>query len=282
MAQSIFGGMTSYDEQSLPQILENINFWIEYTNNIKKFIEDKKTILVQNSFWNKIPYNFSVTINSTIMYTDTILSDLNIVKKAIESNLITEKEIILLNKIGIKAIEYNHEYGKNYKENYEWRDYGNKDFEPAEEIYEQGRDYFVTMQDCANASHRLEDYMEKSQVVSNTLNLNNVSNTQIQQGVSNSAQSMNIGDSFDYQKVLDAMNEISKYIEHDTFKEDFGDKSDEVKTSISEIIELLNNKEEPSKIKKLINNVKDTSNGVVGSLIASGIVGLISNLQIPM
>ena len=36
MAQGIFGGATSYEEQSLAHIDSDIQNWIEYTEEIKK------------------------------------------------------------------------------------------------------------------------------------------------------------------------------------------------------------------------------------------------------
>lgn len=159
MAQGIFGGATSYEEQSLQDILDDIIGWIQYTTERKEFILAQKSIVEKSGFWEKIAFDFQVTILTTLSYFDTILYDLNLVKLSLEENRITEKEVNFLRNIGIKANSYNTEYGRTYREDKRyWHEYGNPAFKEVEKIYGEGRDYFVTMQDACNAAARLEDY----------------------------------------------------------------------------------------------------------------------------
>ncbi|MGM0240137.1 hypothetical protein [Enterococcus sp. AZ103] len=128
---------------------------------------------------------FSTTINESIFCLVTFLSDFQIVETAFEKNLISEREIKLLRKIGKNSVQFNHSYGKYFNEEYEWRDYGNPEFEIVESIYQQGRDFFVTLQDASNAAGRLEDYMSNNSI-SNKVNIfGNSYNTNIQQGHNN-------------------------------------------------------------------------------------------------
>lgn len=281
MAQGIFGGATSYEEQSLLDILSDINNWIDYTSNRKAFILTQKEKLDISLFWDKIPFDFQMTILTTISYFDTILYDLNIVKKAVENNYITEKEVVLLRTIGRKSIEYNLEYGKTYKDERLWKDYGNPDFRVAEEIYGKGRDYFVAMQDVGNAAYRLEDYMEKGQVINNTMSFSgNVTGSQIQQGTINSSQTMLDENNFDYDKVMDVLIKIQKATNLTDFEEEFADKVEQVKEIVSETIQMIQKKEEPTKIKKALSFLKDISIGVGENIIATGICGLLAQLPI--
>lgn len=282
MAQGPIGGATSYEEQSLHDILEDIIGWINYTNNKKLFILGQKDSLHQSGFWDKIAFNFRLTVISTISYFDTILYDLALIKTAIENNCITEKEVNLLRNIGYKSIEFNREYGQTYKEDLiYWSDYDNPDFRVAEEVYGRGRDYFVTMQDACNAAARLEDYMEKGQVINNTLHIGgNVISSQLQQGTNNSTQNMVAENNFDYEQVLKILNKINKSFENDDFQEDFGDKSEEIKKAVADAIEMVKRDEEPSKIKKALDTIKELAIQVSGSLISSGICGLITQLPI--
>lgn len=87
MAQGIFGGATSYEEQSLQDILDDIVSWIQYTTDKKAFILAQKSIVEKSGFWDKIAFDFQMTILSTITYFDTILYDLNLVKLSLEKNL---------------------------------------------------------------------------------------------------------------------------------------------------------------------------------------------------
>lgn len=282
MAQSIVGGATSYEEQSLIDILEDINRWLSYTENRKKLMYSKKQELIERNYWDNIPFDFQLTIDSTLSYLNTIIYDLNLVKNAIEKHFITKKEIILLNNIGSKARTYNVEYPKTFKEDRaEWHEYGNPDFMIAEELYGKGRDYFVTMLDAANAAIRLEDYMEKGLSTNNTLNvLGSVSGSQIQQGTSNSVQTMHVETEFDYETALVILQKIQKAARSDDFIEDFGEYADKLKDAVAEAIDLANKKEQPSKIKSFISIIKDLAMRVSSSVLASGIVGMINQLPV--
>lgn len=282
MAQGIIGGATSYDEQSLLNVLSDIDNWLNYTVEKKAFILTHKEDLHKSRFWDKIPFDFQMTIITTISYFDTILYDLKLVKSAIENNRITEKEVVLLRNIGKRAIAYNHEYGKTYKEDRRyWHDYGKPDFKVVEEVYGRGRDYFVTMQDAANAASRLEDYMEKGHVVNNTMNVSgNITGSQIQQGTINSSQTMTVENKFDYDKVMDVLNKIRRVTNSNEFQEDFADKAEQVKEIVSETIQMVQKKEEPAKIKKALNTLKNIAIGVGENIIASGICGMITQLPI--
>ena len=159
MTQGIIGGATSYEEQSIKDILSDINCWIDYTQGTYSLIDTGITNLKGCKFWDKVPFNFQITLLSTLTCQKTYLYDFNIIKKSINEDRITGKEVLLLKKIGEKSWEFNIEYGRTYKEEFRWKDYGNPNFEVVENLYAKGRDYFVTLQDASNASARLKDYI---------------------------------------------------------------------------------------------------------------------------
>lgn len=84
---------------------------------------------------------------------------MEIILNAIRNENVTEREIKLLNKIGTQSCEFNNRYGKTYREDRQWKKYGDVNFEVAENMYAKGRDFFVTLQDAGNAAWRLEDYI---------------------------------------------------------------------------------------------------------------------------
>lgn len=159
MAQGMIGGMTNYEDQSIGDILEDIKGWISYTEEIKNLIETGINILKENSYWSNIPYNFQATLLSSIRCQNTFLNDLQLVVNAIEQDKLSVREVNIMKRIGKNAIEYNIDYGKSYKEESRWKEYDNKDFRVAENLYAKGRDYFITMQDASNVSGRLPDYI---------------------------------------------------------------------------------------------------------------------------
>lgn len=186
MVQGIIGGATSYEEQSLEDILCDIKSWIQYTESKQNFIKDGIEYLEKCGFWNEIPFNFQMTLLSSVTCQNTYLEDFRIILKSIEDDRVTQKEVTLLRKIGIKAIEFNNEYGRTYKEEYRWKDYEDKDFKVAENLYARGRDYFVTMQDASNASSRLEDYISAlPPITNNNINQNVTGSMNIIAGINN-------------------------------------------------------------------------------------------------
>ncbi|MGX1194966.1 hypothetical protein [Metabacillus sp. SLBN-84] len=159
MAQGLFGGMSNYEDQSIGDIIDDINKWILYTEQTKNYIEEGITTLKRKEYWIKVPFNFQMTLISSVRCQKTFIEDLSIILKAIKRDQLTQREVNLMKKIGHNAIEYNTEYGKTYKEEYEWKDYGNENFKIAENMYAKGRDFFVTLQDASNVSVRLNDYI---------------------------------------------------------------------------------------------------------------------------
>jgi len=125
------------------------------------------------------------------------------------------------------------------------------------------------------------DYMGNGQIINNNLNIHgNVSSSQIQQGTSNSTQTMDVSNSFDYDRVLDALNRIKRVTSNEEFNVDFGDESPEVNKIVEETIEMVEKQKEPNEIKEHLNVLKNLVIGVSESVLANGIYALITNLPI--
>ena len=99
---------------------------------------------------------------------------------------------------------------------------------------------------------------------------------QIQQGTVNSLQSQSVNQEFNYDEVTEIIQKIKKY--ESFFDDEYGENASEMRDKIDEIENLLKKEENPSRIKILLNDIKNLSIGVTGSLIASGIVTLLSRV----
>lgn len=102
-----------------------------------------------------------------------------------------------------------------------------------------------------------------------------VTGVQIQQGTVNSSQTQTITQDFDYDAAREIVDNIKKY--DGFFEEEFGDKASDLREKINSLEILLEKRENPSKIKLLLTELKNLAVGVTGSLIASGIVAQIPN-----
>lgn len=213
-------------------------------------------------------------MESSIFYLETISSDLELIKNAIISDFITKREVSLLNAIGIESRKYNIDYGKYWHE-----DYRNEDCEIAEKMYAKGRDLFVTLQDARNAAERLEDYMKNTP--ENKINIvGNVSGSQIQQGNTNSSQTMIIESQFNYDKILEGLIKIQEIYKSNIFDEAFGTNAEKVRQVIDETVRMVKAKEEPGVIKKSLQFLIDIASKVGGNVIATGILSTIKDLTI--
>ena len=161
MAQGLFGGCTSYEVQSLNSIIKDVENWKSYSQIINRELKERVEKAKENKFWEKVGFDFKMTIISTINYTENMLYDFDMIINACRLDELTEREVTLLYNIGKNAHEFNRQYPRDFKGDNRWHDYGNKDFENIEKMYQDGRDFFVTLLDATNAANRLKDYINK-------------------------------------------------------------------------------------------------------------------------
>ena len=116
---------------------------------------------------------------------------------------------------------------------------------------------------------------ERKRIVNNTNNFyGEATGIQIQQGTNNSLQEQTITQEFNYAKVKEVLEQIKKY--DSMFDEEYGEKAPELRNMIEEMEVLLQKRENPSKIKMVLTEIKNLSIGIAGSLIASVILATIA------
>ena len=116
---------------------------------------------------------------------------------------------------------------------------------------------------------------ERKRIVNNTNNFyGEATGIQIQQGTNNSLQDQTITQEFNYAKVKEVLEQIKKY--DSMFDEEYGEKAPELRNMIEEMEVLLQKRENPSKIKMVLTEIKNLTIGIAGSLIASGILATIA------
>ena len=236
MAQSMFGGMTSYKDQSLSDIQQDINKWQAYTNEIQNFFNETIDKLEKMNYMTKMDFNMSSVFYNTIQITNTFLEDFRVINESIGSGNITEKDVKLLNNIGRISIINNKDYGVNFKSG-DWHEYektdSNSDFRLAEKLYENGRDFFVTLQDAVNAANRLNDYINTSPPPTGNSYYIYGTNHNIMQGQSgNTTMNINQNNPENTEQVKILLNQITENID-----EYFND--EQIKIKIKEYVEVL-------------------------------------------
>lgn len=161
MAQGFIAGMTSYENQSLQNIVDDIINWIEYSEDTKKAITNKYSELKNSEFYKNISYDYKAMINEMPMICQTNIDDLRRTLQLIQNNAITCQSVELFRKVGMRALENSDDNKKCFKSREEgyWHDYGNPEFHVVEDIYAMFGDYCASLWDITNAASRLKDYI---------------------------------------------------------------------------------------------------------------------------
>ena len=114
-----------------------------------------------------------------------------------------------------------------------------------------------------------EKMNSKEQIFNNNF-YGNVKGIQIQQGTSDSTQNQTNIDKFDYEEIETFIKRIEEY--DDLYEKEFGELADKVRACVGNIDSMLKKRDEPSKIKNALLDLKNLAIGITGSVIASGIV----------
>lgn len=275
--QGLIAGMTDYSIQSLSEIAYDINCWLDYTKKVRIKLNDNLNRSKESGYWEKVSTDFQMTFQSSLMFCKTIEKDLSIIKDAMDSNAITGREIKLLMNIGNKSFEYNREYGKTYHAKEDWKDYEDSNFRIVEELYNEGRQYFIDLEDAQNAAYRLRDYMQRPN--SNAININGIiSNSQLQINTINSNQSNSSQTSFPKEEIKKLISIIEQ--NHDALSKELKQNSEKFFEAFEILTEEVKTSCNPTIPKLLIDNLTKHMIGVATTPIISKIITFIQSIPI--
>jgi len=112
--------------------------------------------------------------------------------------------------------------------------------------------------------------------VYNNINIGgNAQNVQIQQGSDNATQIQNTNSDFDFDVAQTVLDKIMKY--QPMFKEEFGEKSQELVDAISEAKDAVATKDQ-RRLKTAWEWIKNVAANAVGGVLAAGISSLLSTV----
>ena len=107
----------------------------------------------------------------------------------------------------------------------------------------------------------------------------NANGVQIQQNSAGALQEIDNVQKFDYEKAYEILNEIRTYFEYPQFGQTFGDNTNNV-IVIVDTMEAIKNKDDEGLIKKSLHVIRDLAVGATESMISSGMLALLGQLQI--
>ena len=172
MTQGFIAGCTNYQEQTLEDIREDIEWWIKYSKQTQiDFLETIEFLKAANYWCECVPFDFRIFCESVPNVCGTIINDLNIVIKDIDENEISSGTIKLMNNVCKIASTNEKRSWETYKNDSRWKNYDDQNFRSAETLYAAGRDFFVTLIDVGNAVARMEDYMKPNKSIDNSIHI---------------------------------------------------------------------------------------------------------------
>ena len=175
MAQGLFAGGTDYRNQSLDDIREDVDHWRQKSQALKEKFKETIGQLRERNYWDQtVPFNFRGFCNATIKTCDTVYYDFGRVLIAIDKDEITKREISIVRNIARIAGEKELQAAAAFKsDGRNWHSYGDENFKKVEELYADGRDFFLTLLDAGNVAGRLEDYVKEEPVVDKSIHAEN-------------------------------------------------------------------------------------------------------------
>lgn len=162
MAQSIFGGSSEYSDQTLADIVEDLEKWVVFSKETLTLFDKTICELKQNNYYQTVPFNLRAMYERATRKLNTFISDLNVIINSINTDSIFIRDVNLLNNIGRISILSNHQFGMVYHDiidRWNGANFQDPKFLMIERLYLEGRDVFVSLMDASNAAERLKDYM---------------------------------------------------------------------------------------------------------------------------
>ena len=101
---------------------------------------------------------------------------------------------------------------------------------------------------------------------------------QIQINSDNSSQIIDKSQPLDYSQVIKIMSEIREYFNYSQFEETYGDQTENMKNLVESTIQACKSGEDEGLIKKTLSTIKTITLGVGSSLLAQGILSLLTML----
>lgn len=274
--QSEICGMTSYDEQRLDDIVKDIETWVEVAYQRKTSMISLLDRAKNSGFWNNVDTDFQEIIEESILYFNTIISDLSLVVSDIKKSEVLNRDIKLLNRIGVSSARYNVYYPKTYNADRSWHDYNNLEFHNVEKLYITGRDYYASLQDASNAAERLQDYLseEKREVIQNVRIEGDVSEGRLQIIANNTGQAVVVNN--EKMEFKDILLEIKTHVDSDEFENELQNKrdADEIRSYVNKIIAEADKKPVAS-FKDMLNQICLMLDNVATGVVSAAVYDLI-------
>lgn len=159
MAKGLFAGNTNYSNQSFDDVIDDLKKEKADTKEYLEIIEKYISTLKKNGYWNKkVPNSFKAITSFSLGHYKSTITELNDIIPDLK-NQVGKHHIKRLKNIAKVADEINGKIGIVWHQQYDYKDYGQKDFNIVENVYAETRDMAASLLDIENMALRLEDFI---------------------------------------------------------------------------------------------------------------------------
>ena len=163
MGRGLFAGFTDYSHQSFEDIVTDLNNWVKSLKETSEKLLKNIELLEKTGYLKKVDYDFKNIVYYSIKFYGTSIQEISEILEDIR-NEVRSDHVTKLNALYKTARELNLDYGKIWHQEYQNKEYGNNEFILVEEIYSEGRDMAIDMEDLSNLSSRLSDFIGKKSI----------------------------------------------------------------------------------------------------------------------
>jgi hypothetical protein len=162
MSRSLLAGFTNYKHQSFKDMLLDLEDWISMLNEAKGSIESNIQELKNNNYWESVYSDFRLLMLKTFKFFETSIDELGEILSDIKSE-VRNDHVNRIRRLSRTAEDLDDDFGRIWANEYPKKNYGDKNFNFVEELYEEGRGMVLDMLDLSNLAERLEDFIGRKQ-----------------------------------------------------------------------------------------------------------------------
>jgi hypothetical protein len=162
MVRSIYCGNTNYSNQSLDDMIKDLEAWLSDIKKTKSDLQKKWKKIQDSGLEKRIYSDFVILLYKSIHSLETFEVEIAEILLDIKHEEIKKNHVKRLRKIGDIGSELNHEFGLIWHQGYEEhgdKRYGESWFDDVEFLYICARQQMSEMMDIISLSKRLEDFV---------------------------------------------------------------------------------------------------------------------------
>lgn len=160
MPRASIAGATDYSHQSFEDMVSDLEYLVQRLKRASRIFDITIKKLKKVNYWDKVDIDFQCLLAYATKFHETSIQEISEILSEIQDE-VRPDHITRIDRLGKTAIELNIDYGKVWHQQYQNKEYGNKDFKLVETLYGEGRQMAVDMIDLRNLVKRLQDFIGK-------------------------------------------------------------------------------------------------------------------------